>query len=296
MVGIVPVHNHGIKDYLFPLHPSLIPVSEELTAIERSVLECAWAGCKMIFVVINDDVSQILRKRIGVVLRDPVDVAKNYFFNDPSVEMYYNKIKDIGVFYVPINPRDQRARGSYAWSAVYGALVASKTLKNVAYYYKPDRYYFSFPFGVTGFGGLYRHRENFRNGQNIYFSHEGKTVKDNLPLSLTVNEEDLEILRTYIYRGEYWKDGISGISNKENIQNLRLAKFYTLGQVFSKLDFSNSKEVDVPFFHDISTWQGYVEMFRDPLYDTNKLKKDHIKMPGTDYTFYWKDEKNDKIC
>ena len=33
----------------------MMPVASRLTAIERSVMECAWAGCETIWIICNDD-------------------------------------------------------------------------------------------------------------------------------------------------------------------------------------------------------------------------------------------------
>lgn len=64
LAGIIPVAGHK-KDFGFEWDNVLMPIAENYTAIERSVMECAYAGCETIWIVCNNDIQPLLRHRIG---------------------------------------------------------------------------------------------------------------------------------------------------------------------------------------------------------------------------------------
>ena len=65
VVGIVPLSGwHNSFDFPWPDY--LQPLREGFLAVERSVYECAYAGCDSIWVVCNDDVAPIIKKIIPI--------------------------------------------------------------------------------------------------------------------------------------------------------------------------------------------------------------------------------------
>ena len=71
MAGIVPVAN--IKtDHVNPLAEVLLPIDNGFSAIQKSVYECALAGCSTIWIVANDDMAPIIRHTVGDWIYDPV--------------------------------------------------------------------------------------------------------------------------------------------------------------------------------------------------------------------------------
>ena len=54
VVGIVPLVTEPM-DFNLDWHDSLMPIAPNYYAVERAVLECAYAGCKTIWIVANDD-------------------------------------------------------------------------------------------------------------------------------------------------------------------------------------------------------------------------------------------------
>jgi UTP-glucose-1-phosphate uridylyltransferase len=70
VAGIIPVA--GLKtDFELDTPPILLPVEAGFTAIQKSVYECALAGCQTIWIVANSDLAPIVRKRIGEWVYDP---------------------------------------------------------------------------------------------------------------------------------------------------------------------------------------------------------------------------------
>ena len=58
LAGIVPVAGKE-SDFGFEWSGCMMPIASNYTAVERAVVECAWAGCETIWIICNDDVSFI---------------------------------------------------------------------------------------------------------------------------------------------------------------------------------------------------------------------------------------------
>ena len=70
LAGIVPVASQPL-DFNFPWHDSLMPIGKDYLAVERAVLECAWAGCETIWVVCHREMQPIIKDRLGEWIFDP---------------------------------------------------------------------------------------------------------------------------------------------------------------------------------------------------------------------------------
>ncbi len=64
LAGIIPVANLK-TDFDIDTPEILLPVNVGFTAIQKSVFECAMAGCETIWIVANDDLAPIVRKVVG---------------------------------------------------------------------------------------------------------------------------------------------------------------------------------------------------------------------------------------
>jgi UTP-glucose-1-phosphate uridylyltransferase len=50
----------------------MLPIQNDFTLIQKSVFECAMAGCSTIWIVANDDLAPLVKKHIGEWVYDPV--------------------------------------------------------------------------------------------------------------------------------------------------------------------------------------------------------------------------------
>ena len=91
--------------------------------------------------VCNDDVSPLIRHRLGEFVMDPV------YFNrmDPYPS---ERRKRIPLYYVPIHPYDRGRRDCLPWSILYGAYRAFKVCDKISKYLAPRMYYVAFPQAV----------------------------------------------------------------------------------------------------------------------------------------------------
>ena len=163
-----------------------MPVDLGWTAIQKSVFECAMAGCNTIWIIANDDLAPVVRKVVGDWIYDPVYLSGYSNFSS-------EQRKEIPIYYVQINPKDRDRRDSYGWSVLYGAYSAWKVAYKISQWLTPDKYYVSFPMAaydvnlVRDYRKLINHRED-----NFFLSYDGETVKDNKPIAFTFTGEDFK--------------------------------------------------------------------------------------------------------
>ena len=96
LAGIVPVAGQPL-DFNMPWHDCLMPIAQNYLAVERAVLECAYAGCETIWVVCHDDMQPLIRHRLGDYVQDPVWVLRHFSLEKRGYR------KPIPIHYVPIH-------------------------------------------------------------------------------------------------------------------------------------------------------------------------------------------------
>ena len=119
--GIIPLANYE-TDIEVGFPEFLLPAQNGFSLIQKSVFECAMAGCDTIWIVANEDLAPITRKIIGDWVYDPV-----YFKRDLASKFYTELRKEVPIYYVGIHPKDRDRRDSYGWSILQGIYTAYKT-------------------------------------------------------------------------------------------------------------------------------------------------------------------------
>ena len=74
VAGVIPLVGWS-NSFDFPWPDYLQPIRQGMLAVERSVYECAYAGCDSIWIVCGEDVAPIVKKRLGKTER----IIKNRF-------------------------------------------------------------------------------------------------------------------------------------------------------------------------------------------------------------------------
>ena len=171
LAGIVPVAGQEL-DFNFPWHDCLQPINKNYLAVERAVLECAYAGCETIWIVCHDDMQPLIRYRLGDYILDPVSLQRTRF--TPEGEK-----REIPIYYVPIHPKDRDKRDCLGWSVLHGAITAYWLSKTISKWVIPDRFYAAFPYGVYDPSELQPHRKTISSKKQFHVSYKNKTVKDN---------------------------------------------------------------------------------------------------------------------
>lgn len=260
LAGIVPVAN--IKtDHENPVPEILVPVDNGFSAIQKSVYECAMAGCSTIWIVANDDLIPLVRKTIGEWIYDPVYYARKFS------KFYKEQRKEVPIYYVPIHPKDRDRRDSYGWSIIHGIHSAWRTSYKISQWTVPQKYYISFPMGLFDVEQVREHRKYIKDKEkNFFFTHKNKTVKDDLPLSFTMTGEDFKLCRRHINKKtsrEYLPPlpGQQYPTQKIPLSQRWSARRFPLSEIFQPLatEQERATKVEVDWFYDGSTWGQYVD-------------------------------------
>ena len=274
LAGIIPVANFE-SDIEVPYDPCMLPVSNGLTAIQKSVFECALAGCNTIWIVANDDLAPIVRHTVGEWVYDPVYYERTY------TKFYKEHRKEVPIYYVPINPKDRNRRDSYGWSILHGINSAWYTAYKISKWIIPDNYYICFPMSAYDIYGVREHRKEISNpNKNFFMSYQGKTVKDDEYLAFTMKGDDFKKCRNLINKTttrEYLPPLPSQRypSQKIPLHQRWSARNFPNSKILSPLQIDNSTVVDLNWYYNISSWDGYVEYMSS---------ENSIKTPTKDLT------------
>ena len=146
IAGIVPVAGER-SDFALEWHDCMMPIAPNYLAIERAVLECAYAGCSSIWIVCNDDISPILKYRIRDFISDPC-YSKFRFSKQAFYLRNVKQQKLIPIFYVPVHAKYRGKVDSLGFSIIHGATYANNVASRISDASRPQMYYVAFPFGA----------------------------------------------------------------------------------------------------------------------------------------------------
>lgn len=235
MAGIVPVFGNELS-LAMPWHDSLTPVAPSYLAIERAVVECCLAGCDTIWIMCNDDVRPILKKRIGEVVKDPL-----YTYNNPTLA----DMKLIPVYYIKMDKRADEKQNCLSRSIIYGAESVSTVAGALSKWAKPERFYCSFVNSICLDDDIKNNRKTIKGPDNIYFTNNGRSIAKGDLINFTFNKKHLEI-----YRSRF----LEIINDVTKISHTNLI---TVGQIFFPVDNEPHSELELSYQSDISSWDGY---------------------------------------
>ena len=265
LAGIVPVASQPL-DFNFPWHDSLMPIGKDYLAVERAVLECAWAGCETIWVVCHRDMQPIIKNRIGEWIQDPNWLIQKQLY----MSNYYRRIP---VYYVPIHPKDKDKRDCLGWSALYGALSAYHISRKISKWVIPDKFYCAFPYGVYDPSQLRKQRKKISSKAPFFLTSEGKSVKNGEYLGFTFDGEDFKVCRR-----ELRKEGTPG-RNEETGRKLPpeerwSARFFPIDKVFKHVIMGAEDGFEIEGYHKIDSWKDYTKYIAS---GEEHIKPEHFK-------------------
>jgi len=255
LAGIVPVAGQKL-DFNCPWHDSLMPIAPDYLAVERAVLECAWAGCETIWIVCNDDVQPLIRYRLGDYIYDPVNLRRQYRIKPVDEK------KPITIYYVPVHPNDRDKRDCLGWSVLYGAKTSFEVSKQISTWVAPDRYYVAFPYGVYSPEVLRPHRLEISSRRGFFLSHLDETVREGKYLGFTFDASDFSEFVGVIRTGTGEK--IPGQSISDGIPKEKLplhkrwsARFFSLDKIFQSAKVEGALVQEVDWYYNIDSWENY---------------------------------------
>lgn len=253
VAGIVPLSGWN-NSFDFPWPDYLQPLREGFLAVERSVYECAYAGCDSIWVVCNDDVAPIIKERMGDYVMSP-----KYFEEKQFVKNKEYHQKWIPIFYTPMTQKDRDRRDSLGWSALHGALRSFQISDKMSQWVLPTKYYVSFPYGIYDPDILRTHKDAIRGRDSFFLSYEGKTVRDNMYLGFTFSPEDWPKFKHHV------KDQCTGGSRATPLSERWSSKNFTLDKIFDVGVISIDKKVEVSKYYSLDSWASLREYYSSDL-------------------------------
>ena len=250
-----------------PWPDAMMPIGPNYIAAERAILECAWAGCETIWVVCNQDISRVLKNKIGDFVFDPV---RSYFKHKTPEGFDTVMFKKIPIYYVPVL-LNKRHKTSLPYSVIQGAYYAYHTSYKMSKWLLPAMYYVAFPYGVYAPKQVSINREKYNNYENyLHSSKDGKTVLDNEYLGFTFSRAQFIKFKEIIHKRKIDKSWID----------------YTLDDVFNKNIITDYNQNKVYSYYNIGSWQQYCNFLgskETKYYNEATIKKYFTKTP---YTLY----------
>ena len=281
LAGIIPIANM-VTDHENLLPEVLLPLDNGFNVIQKSVHECALAGCNTIWIVANDDMAPIIRKCIGDWVYDPV------YYNRSFSKFHSERRKEIPIYYVPIHPKDRDRRDSYGWSIINGIYNSWIVSNKLSKWLNPTKYYVCFPLGVFNLEIIRENRKLINDKQkNFFLSSDGKTIKDNLLLSFTMFGEDFKLCRRHVNKITT-REFLPPLNENElPTEKLPLgqrwsARYFQLSEVLRPLQVPE-KTIEVDWYYDLSAWRSYREFLgsdkfiKTPIKELTKVHK-HAKI------------------
>ncbi len=255
LVGIIPISGHTEHDFGQPWPNCMMPIGPSYSLIDASVVECAWAGCKSIWIVVNEDIGPLVRKTLGDWCEDPVWAHRTY---DESMGQSRRRIP---IYYIAVNPKDRHKRDCVAWSVISGALTAFQIFSSISDWAIPSKYYVSFPHSFFPAWQLRDHRKIINSKQNVYVTHNGQSIKDGNLCSFTFGKDDWLQFRRIIRSGTGRR--VPGSKPEDNLllppEERWSARFFSNEKVFDPLELNSAHEIPVENFFNIRTWEEYVD-------------------------------------
>jgi hypothetical protein len=259
LAGVIPVAGQKL-DFQFPWHDSMMPVANNLLAVEHAILQAASAGCESIWVVCHREQMPLLRHRIGDWIYDPSSIQQSQFGQ--------HRLREISIFYVPIHPKDRDRRDCLAWSVIYGSLRAFHLSKMISRWIVPDKYFVVFPYGLNDLQSIFKSRSLISSPKNFYMTYNGKTIRDGEYLPFTFDKEDFKKFRRVI-REEgtgVFQNVVFDREAKRLISQDRLpyekqysARAFTLDKVFGCATIEGNHTAPTAWHYRIDTWEKYIE-------------------------------------
>ena len=245
LVGVVPIVTEPM-DYNLDWHDCLMPIAPNYYAIERAVLECAYAGCKTIWIVANDNVTPLVRHRLGDYIQDPVWLGRKCRF--PS-----NKRSLIPIFYVPCRAEHDNKEHCISWSIVRGASVANKIGSSISKWLAPSVFYVAFPYAVYPPDILRPHRLEINKQDNFFLTYQDASVGTGNYLGFTFNLKQLKTIQKEFYKienslllGQELEDEKAYFKNK-----------FSLDKTFDCVIIREQGKLETPWFYQIDSWDSY---------------------------------------
>jgi hypothetical protein len=254
IAGIVPVAGQR-SDFNFDFHDCMVPLGPDYLAIERAVYECAFAGCSSIWVVCNDDIAPLIRRRMKDFILDPIYEdfkfsKRKFFLKDVKNQ------KLIPIFYVPVHPKFRDRVDSLAFSIVQGAMYANKVAKRISEASTPSMFYVAFPFGAYEPTFIRSLRKEMTKGNTVMACYNNESIKTGAYLGFSFKPEKIKDFFSKIKEGarKTYRDEDGELVTLPKEKQFR-SRYFTLQNIFN--DYESDVQKNIRWYYGIYCWHSY---------------------------------------
>lgn len=256
IAGIIPVYGKPMEHNMY-WPDCMFPIADGFTAIEKSVYELLALGADSIWIVTGKDMRPMIRHKVREGTVAPLsleryrDLAKEYPVVMSREMIALGNIKSVPFYYISTdNDRFLSSRNEHlTWSILHAAHVAYKASKRVSEWASVSKFIVSFPMtvfpishyynGAEAIGELMNVKRKIRT-RNMWFArYNGKTARDGLYLPFSFGLEHWNRMREVSYKPR----------NTLLVDAINAA-------IVSR---DPTHKTDVKAYHDISTWDSYVD-------------------------------------
>jgi hypothetical protein len=253
-IGIIPINSQPM-DFEFPWPDCLVPINKNYLAIERAVVECAYAGCNSIWLICPQKFLPLIRYRLADIVQDPI-------YLDRWRESSYLPIP---IYYLSVHPKDKNKRDSTMWNMLYGCSTARYAAGVISRKVIPTRYYVCFPNSVYDPKILRPHRLEIAKSKRFLVSYNGKTALDGEQMGFTITNQDVKFLiKEFRTQATGYRDVSSPkIDGKWATKSLPIeerwsGRFSTIKDIIGSLPPIDKETsiVNLDWFYSIDTFDG----------------------------------------
>ena len=192
IAGIIPVSKID-SDLDSFLHASMMPIDNGFYAVQRSIVECAYAGCKTIWIVCDDSIAPLIKKVCGDFIQDPIAIINSKYKVFPQ-----ENTKSIPIFYVPLSYKNQNKDG-LGVSVLDGITASYSVSSRISKWVVPQRYYVSSPYGVYDPYCIKDQREQILTNDSFVLTCDNKSVFTNDHLGFSISPKQFKHCN-YLYK------------------------------------------------------------------------------------------------
>lgn len=256
LAGIIPVSSIPLK-YNTPYHPCMLPIDDDYLMIHRSIMECAWAGCETIWIVMDPDIQPMFKRVVGDYVYDPVNYYRSMDIDKLA------KRNMIPIYFTTMDIKNRGKRDSYGWSIIEGAYMAYRVSNQLSKWIVPNMYYVSFPWSMYPPEIIRSHRKDISSHTRFRITSNGEGIKQGKMLGFTFNDKDFINCRAYVRKegtGKYLPNGrVNDLGIPKDLIPVGerwSGRHFELDEVFSKLG-EEANTLDLDYYHDVTSFAGY---------------------------------------
>ena len=264
LAGIIPLCGQQYRDKKLPWHPALLPLAEDVLLIDAAILQCANAGCSTIWLVVDEYLEQYFRDRIGEYIEDPAYFGKNKY--DPNAVVSRNK--RIAIYYVPESFGDRDKRDSVSFQVFRGIEMARKITGQISTFIIPDKYFVTFPYGVSSIYETRKDRVELRRHNEHIYHFEDKSIKTGHYVPFTITYAAAKMCKKHVWEvstgttdpsqpKEEWKYGKFPTKMLPTADQYS-GRWFGPDEVFRPFhEREDIVEMPLTWFYDVSTFDAY---------------------------------------